>query len=156
MSVVLKISLACSFAAASAWFGGYVLWLWLVSVGLPSTGTEVAYQAAIGIEAARGDFGPPMAMALTVFTFTAATVLSWLDDRKSAAILLGICASVQVLMLLVLVGLDPAAIDLAGWDEYGALEAAISALTVLLSTGVLVLTGISIWIAARSHFLTMD
>ncbi|MEM1301163.1 MAG: hypothetical protein AAGH17_01165 [Pseudomonadota bacterium] len=154
MGILMRLSLALSLLMAAMWFGGNLVWLWIVGVGLPSGDPDVALQAASAIETAAGAGLLVVFAVLSMAAFLAAAVLSWGDQRGNAAWLLGGCVIGQLLVVAVVLGLPVRAQDASTWGDYGVREALVTFISVLISGTTLTLVGIAIWNAARSRFVS--
>jgi len=154
MGILLRVSLALSLLMAAVWFGGNLVWLWIIGVGLPAGDPDVALQAASAIEATTGGAFFAALAALSLIAFIASAVLSWGDQRGSATKLLVGCVIGQGVILGILFGLPVEAQNASSWGDYGVSETAVTALSVIASGIVLTLVGLAIWSAARSRFMT--
>ena len=154
MGMLLRAALALCFVMAAVWFGGYLFWLWIVTVGLPSGGPEVALESAVALETARGTIAVYAALALTCAGFLMASGLSWADQRPASAVMLCLGGFAVAGVLAVAATMDPSAQAVGDWDSYGLQEATASTLAVLLSLAALAFTGLAIWSAVRSRFLS--
>jgi len=156
MGLLLRIFLGLCVFSSAAWFGGYLQWLWLLLVGLPSTNPELALQAAIEMEASSSRAVRVFGLGVTTVIFGTASCLCWVDHRPAASALLAVGASVQVVCIAIALSVNPTAQIDQSWARYSAQEATVAALFVLMCAAGLAISGIAIWTAGRSHFVRED
>lgn len=156
MGNLLRVMLFVCVVVTAIWFGGTLLWLWLVLVGLPAGGDEVALQSLVAINSSVGGTTPHLLAGVSVALMLVAAVISWSDRRGTAAFMLlgagGLMAGVLATRLVFAQDLATA----TAWANFGGQAAMTALICAALTTIAFLMTAFAIWAAARSRFILQE